>query len=293
MKKFDIKRFSTLLQWSMVEERGFILRCTISVTLVMTAVMFVYASGLESLAEIAFRGPSGSMPQTLFQHQMIILSIIVCGIYWIMLMTGFSLSFRCLGKKQQRTSYLMLPASNLEKFLSRFLLVSGGSVLVMIVSFAVADVLHYLLISLAYDHPHFGLFMSCYADWVGVIRAHGIDSVIEWMHTFRVDDFPGAGVLKTYMSGNSHSATLLFAYVVLEFLSDMALFFFLSILFRRFTWLFSWALYALLGMLPMYLTTNNIWLSLFLSAFSVVVLPFCAYQIFIRTQVINNKIVNL
>jgi len=277
----------------MVEERGFVLRCTITVTLVMTAVLFVYAACLESLAKITLRGPADSMVSSFFQHQMLVLTIVVCGIYWLMTLTGFSLSFRCLGTKQQRTSYLMLPATNLEKFLSRFLLVSGGCVLVIIVSFVAADVLHYLLVRIAFDHPRFGLFMSCYADWFSLIRTQGLDSMIVWLQTFRVDDLPDSIVHVLSISGPGRSSTLFFVLVVLEFLSDIALFFFFSILFRRFTWLFSWVLYAFLSMSAMFFATDNRWLLIALSVFSIVALPYCGYQIFIRTQVINNKIVNL
>lgn len=55
-------------------------------------------------------------------------------------------------KKQIRTAFLMLPATNLEKFLARWLYMIGFSVVVGILTFIVADVLHMIWLSSA-DRP--------------------------------------------------------------------------------------------------------------------------------------------
>ena len=52
-------------------------------------------------------------------------------------------------KKQIRTAFLMLPATNLEKFLARWLYMIGFSVVVGILTFIVADVLHMIWLSSA------------------------------------------------------------------------------------------------------------------------------------------------
>lgn len=55
-------------------------------------------------------------------------------------------------KKQIRTALLMLPATNLEKFLARWLYMIGFSVVAGILTFIVADVLHMIWLSSA-DRP--------------------------------------------------------------------------------------------------------------------------------------------
>ena len=55
-------------------------------------------------------------------------------------------------KKQLRTAFLMLPATNLEKFLSRWLYMIGFSIVAGILTFFVADALHMIWLSSA-DRP--------------------------------------------------------------------------------------------------------------------------------------------
>ena len=55
-------------------------------------------------------------------------------------------------KKQIRTAFLMLPATNLEKFLSRWLYMIGFSIVAGILTFFVADALHMIWLSSA-DRP--------------------------------------------------------------------------------------------------------------------------------------------
>ncbi len=67
-------------------------------------------------------------------------------------------------KKQIRTAFLMLPATNLEKFLARWLYMIGFSVVVGILTFIVADVLHMIWLSSA-DRPVIAATKYFFIQW--------------------------------------------------------------------------------------------------------------------------------
>lgn len=59
---------------------------------------------------------------------------------------------KCMDNKEKRISYLLLPATNLEKFFSRALFVTVGTVLMILVALLALELTHYLLLPL-FDLP--------------------------------------------------------------------------------------------------------------------------------------------
>ena len=59
---------------------------------------------------------------------------------------------RCMDNKEKRISYLLLPATKLEKFFSRALFVTIGTVLMILVALLALELTHYLLLPL-FDLP--------------------------------------------------------------------------------------------------------------------------------------------
>lgn len=59
---------------------------------------------------------------------------------------------KCMDNKEKRISYLLLPATKLEKFFSRALLVTVGTVLMILVALLALELTHYLLLPL-FDLP--------------------------------------------------------------------------------------------------------------------------------------------
>lgn len=55
------------------------------------------------------------------------------------MMVGGSMVFRNMRTKQQRIAYMMLPASNMEKYVTRVVMVVLGGLLMSVVSFVLAD----------------------------------------------------------------------------------------------------------------------------------------------------------
>ena len=59
---------------------------------------------------------------------------------------------KCMDNKEKRVSYLLLPATKLEKFFSRALFVTVGTVLMILVALLALELTHYLLLPL-FDLP--------------------------------------------------------------------------------------------------------------------------------------------
>ena len=59
---------------------------------------------------------------------------------------------KCMDNKEKRISYLLLPATKLEKFFSRALFVTVGTVLMILVALLALELTHYLLLPV-FDLP--------------------------------------------------------------------------------------------------------------------------------------------
>lgn len=59
---------------------------------------------------------------------------------------------KCMDNKEKRISYLLLPATKLEKFFSRALFVTVGTVLMILIALLALELIHYLLLPL-FDLP--------------------------------------------------------------------------------------------------------------------------------------------
>ncbi len=98
----------------------------------------------------------------------------VCGgiFYASLLMKPFS-------RKQARLSYLMLPASNLEKFLSRALIVTVGFWAIMIIALLGISATYYLLaVAFGYESQSYGfLFADVIGRWMSYRGDSGFLSV--------------------------------------------------------------------------------------------------------------------
>lgn len=293
MKRFDIKRFSTLLRWSVAEERGFLVRSTIMVTLAVAVILFLAASTIEARPEVFFNDAADGSSWSISGVVVMGLMLFVLSVYWCVMMVGFSLSFRCLGSKRQRISYLARPATNLEKFLSRVLLVSVGGLLMLAVSFVVADLLQFLFVRLMFERPHFGLFLPRMTELLGGLMTDGKDSLF----TNVMHGGESRRMYMLYMSGMAGLGMcregLVLPGVALRYAFDMGMFLFCAAFFRRHAWVFSWLVYVAFSLLAAFVPVEMSWLQAAVMGIGVVAFPVGAYRIFTRMQVINNKITNI
>lgn len=137
MSNFNISRTARLARWSLVEERGFAIRTTIIITLLMTFLMTFLSIGGE--ATFMAYDVEARMQVLMMEKLSKGLSFIFISIYWLVMMVGGSMVFRNMRTKQQRIAYMMLPASNMEKYVTRVVMVVLGGLLMSVVSFVLAD----------------------------------------------------------------------------------------------------------------------------------------------------------
>ena len=149
MKNFDINRFGNVLKWELVYNR----QKTVRLLLTWFAVAFLLFLFIDVFTQspIQLQGTGAAFFWTF---------TVVLGI-----LSG-SFIQNSMKTRQNRIDYLMLPASNLEKFLARYLNVTIISYAGFLLAFLTADVLQYLLM-LVFDASH--------AEWItaGLVSLNG------------------------------------------------------------------------------------------------------------------------
>nr|CRY94992.1 hypothetical protein [uncultured prokaryote] len=148
MNNFNMKRFGQVLKLDIYQNSRTYLNmaagCFIAHLLSQLACFYVAKLNLAVTVYSA-------LAQEHNQHSAMTASLVVCClITFFSFLLGASLLWNNLGTKEQRITYLMLPATNLEKYLSRLLLCTVGMLGINAVAFFAADVLRML----AYVNGH-------------------------------------------------------------------------------------------------------------------------------------------
>lgn len=150
MKNFDMKRFGLLLRHDIVTYNRFYLKSSVAIFLChfVMQMMVVYFStrGAGVLRADKEEALYATCLLTAFAFSI------------LMFFIGMSLTFTNLSSKSGCISYLMLPVSNFEKFVSRLSVFTFGFLLANAVLFVLADFLRMLLL-LSMD-GHIGLVTS-------------------------------------------------------------------------------------------------------------------------------------
>ncbi len=190
-----------------------------------------------------------------------------------------SILYRNEQKKQQRIAWLMLPATNLEKFLSRWIYMVAFSLVGGTLTFFVADLIHIVYLCMA-NYPvkvatvyFFGAFPRMSGDavvglWVNVFCVTWLYALLAAIHAFFL--LGGVFFKKFHFIATSATAVLLFAI---------------------------WA--TLYNGSGLYLYSNGIPRILFYGGLTVIytccaaLFTWLAYRLFCRWQVVTHKFVNL
>lgn len=141
MKNFDMNRFFQTLKWIIMENRQKLMLWTAGSTLgiFLLELFFYYMTS-----------PKGA--ENYQQTTMVVAG--VCAFFiGLAIMISVAGLFSEFTTKQRRVSLLMLPASNLEKFLSAVIYASVVSVACILLAFIVGDTLRMLTLSLFFHQP--------------------------------------------------------------------------------------------------------------------------------------------
>lgn len=74
-----------------------------------------------------------------YEQAFVVMTVMTYVVFTICMVLSGSMMFNNMKSKQMRISFLVLPASNLEKFLSRWLITTVGALVVFIAALVVAD----------------------------------------------------------------------------------------------------------------------------------------------------------
>lgn len=137
-KTFDLHRFGMVLRWDLLTNRKsyFYSIAGLAIGIIMLSISMLYS----------------------FPHSHYIVEGGDLGNYYESRMTGFLAAifilfffisacniFSNMKTKLQRESFMMLPANNLEKYAARFLMMSVGSILIMVIAMLIGDFVQFIL----------------------------------------------------------------------------------------------------------------------------------------------------
>ncbi|MDE7455705.1 MAG: hypothetical protein K2M96_03255 [Prevotella sp.] len=176
MKRFDITRFGHTLRWSLTMDRGWFLRTTLSWTVMLTLMFLLFTCFTFIVKDDGHTGYEVS-------------TVLFVATVVAILLLGPSFMFVSMTNRHADQTLLMLPASNLEKYLARYsywLL----SLPCLAVAFLTADLLQFVVNTLT-GNDNATLVMSIIVEVWGRIpddvpREEGLTSLLFalWLHSF-------------------------------------------------------------------------------------------------------------
>ena len=274
---FDINRFYNLMRYEVLSESKNFLRGLLGLTMGLTFYFcLIYYAVKDSTSPEKFKTIYLQCENAAYFAFFCVMFVAGCMIFKNML------------TKQQRISFMALPASNLEKFIARFLWTNVGYLLMVILSTIFADIL-------------LALFSLCLGEGV-----HGsvVFAICESL-------FDGHGCMR--IAGNRLPDFYFYLWMTTVVFFLQSSWTFIGTLFRKNAWLWAICLQVLLGsVFVVLLDSEPFWFTSFYSSLydaigvrwmvlshsvlglaASALLYWGSYKLFVRMQVINNKWVNI
>ena len=137
-KTFDLHRFGMVLRWDLLTNwKGYFNRIAgLAIGIILLSIPMLYNfPHSHFIVEGRDLGNYYEDNMTRF----------IAAIFILLIFVSASNIFGNMKTKLQRESFLMLPANNLEKYAARFLMMSVGSILMMLIATLVADFVQFIL----------------------------------------------------------------------------------------------------------------------------------------------------
>ena len=137
-KTFDLHRFGMVLRWDLLTNRKsyFYSMAGLAIGIIMLSISMLY-----SFPHSHYIVEGGDLSNYYEVRMTGFLAAIVILFFFISACNIFS----NMKTKLQRESFMMLPANNLEKYAARFLMMSVGSILIMVIATLIADFVQFIL----------------------------------------------------------------------------------------------------------------------------------------------------
>lgn len=139
MKNFNIKRFGQVMRWDFNANCHSYIRITLTLTIILA---FIYVINLLSLRSLLKSDVFDAADYDVIYASNLTGTTFLIAYFFIIVFCANIFS-KCRSK-QQRIGLFMLPASNLEKYLTRLLSTTLSNLLVFVVAFLAADLIQYL-----------------------------------------------------------------------------------------------------------------------------------------------------
>ena len=136
-KTFDLHRFGMVLRWDLLTnwKSYFYSIAGLAIGIILLSISMLYSFPHSYFIEEGDLGNYYECRMTGF----------LAAIYILLIFVSASNIFGNMKTKLQRESFLMLPANNLEKYAARFLMMSIGSIIMMLIATLIADFVQFVL----------------------------------------------------------------------------------------------------------------------------------------------------
>lgn len=134
-RHFNIHRFGRLTRWNVLTSWKVWFRFSMIMTIMITFGFCVVTYETRFMEQV-----SGQIPIEFESIESILLSMLF--VIWITVVP--SMMFNTLQTKQQRIEYFTLPATNLERYTSRFTVTNLAVIVATIVSILIADIIRFV-----------------------------------------------------------------------------------------------------------------------------------------------------
>lgn len=137
-KTFDLHRFGMVLRWELLTnwKSYFCSIAGLAIGIIMLSISMLY-----SFPHSHYIVEGGDLGNYYEDSMTGLLATILIAFFFVSTCNIFS----NMKTKLQRENFLMLPANNLEKYAARFLMMSVGSILVMLIATLIADFVQFVL----------------------------------------------------------------------------------------------------------------------------------------------------
>lgn len=237
MKNFETKRFCRVLKLDIYQNARTYLNIAggCFIAHLISQLLTFYFSNIE----LGLSYTPAQLEDFLHGAQMASLTLCcMCTFFFFIL--GASMLWNNLKTKEMRISYLMLPATNLEKYLSRLFLYTIGILLINVLAFFVADLIR--------------MVMFCRSGMaMGLVFPYYIDLIKETAHSVQlIMDSSKAPNIAFTMQGISVNT------LVSLLLTYPATFMFGSVIFRRHAFVKTWLCLTVLGIISTLFTFSYV-----------------------------------
>ena len=174
-KTFDLHRFGMVLRWDLLTnwKSYFYSMAGLAIGIIMISISMLY-----NFPHSRVIGAGGDLSD---YYRCSIVGFLAA-LFMLFIFISACNIFSNMKTKLQRESFLILPANNLEKYAARFLMMSVGSILIMVIAMLIGDFVHFILSFLMTPGYHASIIGSSLRQIYEAATDAGNDpiSVLAW-----------------------------------------------------------------------------------------------------------------